>query len=301
MKRISFLGFTLLLVAIDALAQSAAPVKRSLLLLSLLFAVVSSAVGQEAGLGPAESQWQRYTVKGEEFSVTLPSFPRMRTTQVSRKNDGKVRVERHLKAIVDGVYYTIEAYENPEPKQSLEQFVDEQRPTPGYDPKTKRHLTIDGFNGIEYSSSSPAMVQFLATEKHLYRFSASSPVGQRRAIMEFFSSIKLGKEPDGIEVSDYTGEWIYTGREVDVKARLLTKPEPRYTKDARKNEISGTVVLIVVFAKSGEVNNIRVVASLPYGLTEQAIEAAKKIKFTPAMKEGKPVSMWIQLEYNFSL
>jgi hypothetical protein len=35
-------------------------------------------------------------------------------------------------------------------------------------------------------------------------------------------------------------------------------------------------------------------------LTELAIEAAKKIKFVPATKYGYPVSMWMQLEYNFS-
>ena len=276
--------------------------KRSLLLLSLLFAVVSSAVGQEPGIEAGEVEWRRYTVKGEEFSVALPLAPRMRTAQVARKSDGKVQVQKYLKAIVNGVYYTIEAFENPEPKQSLEEFADEQRGT--YDRKTKRDFVIDGFNGVEYSSknkASPSTVQFLATEKHLYRFSASGPPAQRRAMTEFLSSIKLGHEPEGIEVSNYTGEWIYTGKEVDVKARLLTKPEPSYTKDARKNDISGTVVLIVVFAKTGEVQNIRVVEGLPYGLTEAAIEAAKRIKFTPAMKEGKPVSMWMQLEYNFNL
>lgn len=276
--------------------------KRTLLLLSLLFAVVSSAVGQEPGMEAGEVEWRRYTVKGEEFSVALPLSPRMRTAQVARKSDGKVRVQKYLKAIVNGVYYTIEVFENPEPKQSLEEFADEQRGT--YDRKTRRDLTIDGFNGVEYSSKDkaiPATAQFLATENHLYRFSASGPPAQRRAMMEFLSSIKLGKEPEGIEVSDYTGEWIYTGKEVDVKARLKTKPEPGYTQEARKNEINGTVVLIVVFAKNGEVQNIRVVEGLPYGLTQAAIEAAKKIKFTPAMKDGKPVSMWIQLEYNFNL
>jgi TonB family protein len=60
------------------------------------------------------------------------------------------------------------------------------------------------------------------------------------------------------------------------------------------------VVLKAVFAKNGEVQNIRVVSGLPDGLTEQAIEAAKKITFTPAMKNGQPVSMWFQLEFNFS-
>jgi periplasmic protein TonB len=81
----------------------------------------------------------------------------------------------------------------------------------------------------------------------------------------------------------------------------LTHPEPAYTKDARDNKIAGVVILKAVFSKTGEVTNIRVVSGLPYGLTNQAIEAARKIKFTPATKDGKPVSMWMQLEYNFNL
>ena len=276
--------------------------KRIVLLLSLSFVIVSSAVGQGPGMGPMEGQWQRYTIKDEEFSVTMPKSPMMRTSKTARKSDGKVRFEKHLKTTVDGVSYIIDAFENPEPKQSLEQFVDELGLTDLFDPATRRPLTIDGFDGLEYLSKTfPATVRFVATEKHLYRFTAMGQAAERRAMMEFFSSIKLGKEPGGIEVSDDTGEWIYTGREVDVKARLLTKPEPSYTQDARKNRIEGTVVLKVVFSKSGEVTNIWTVAALPDGLTEQAIKAARKIKFTPAMKEGKPVSMWMQLEYNFSL
>jgi hypothetical protein len=37
------------------------------------------------------------------------------------------------------------------------------------------------------------------------------------------------------------------------------------------------------------------------GLTERAIEAAQRTRFIAAMKDGKPVSMWIQLEYYFNL
>jgi TonB family protein len=94
---------------------------------------------------------------------------------------------------------------------------------------------------------------------------------------------------------------IFSGREVTSKARLLAKPEPQYTEDARKNQIVGTVVLKVVFASNGSVSNIRTVSGLPYGLTERAIAAARQIKFVPATKDGHPVSMWMQLEYNFNL
>ncbi|HEY8410726.1 MAG TPA: TonB family protein [Pyrinomonadaceae bacterium] len=94
---------------------------------------------------------------------------------------------------------------------------------------------------------------------------------------------------------------IFTGKEVTSKARLISKPEPQYTEDARKNQITGTVVLKVVFTSGGSVTNIRTVSGLPYGLTERAIAAARQIKFVPATKDGHPVSMWMQLEYNFNL
>ena len=85
------------------------------------------------------------------------------------------------------------------------------------------------------------------------------------------------------------------------RAHLLSKPEPQYTEDARRNQITGTVVLKVVFASSGEVVQIRAVRTLPFGLTERAIAAARQIRFEPAKRDGQPVSVSMQLEYNFNL
>ncbi|HKQ52640.1 MAG TPA: energy transducer TonB [Pyrinomonadaceae bacterium] len=93
----------------------------------------------------------------------------------------------------------------------------------------------------------------------------------------------------------------FSPKEVNVKARILSRPEPQYTEEARKNQVSGTVVLRAVFSSSGQVTNIRAVSSLPYGLTERAIAAARQIRFTPAMKDGRAVSQYIQIEYNFNL
>lgn len=93
----------------------------------------------------------------------------------------------------------------------------------------------------------------------------------------------------------------FTAREVEQRARLLFKPEPQYTEEARRNQIIGTVMLRVVFSSSGEVVQIRAVRTLPFGLTERAIAAARQIKFVPAMKGGHAVSVHMQLEYNFNL
>ena len=94
---------------------------------------------------------------------------------------------------------------------------------------------------------------------------------------------------------------IFSGKDVTTKARVLSKPEPQYTEEARKNQITGTVVLRAVFSSAGQVTQIRAVSGLPNGLTERAIAAARQIKFVPATKDGRSVSMWMQLEYNFNL
>ena len=94
---------------------------------------------------------------------------------------------------------------------------------------------------------------------------------------------------------------VYIGRDVTTKARLISKPEPTYTEKARKNQVTGTVILRVVFAGDGIVKHIVIVKALPDGLTRNAVEAAKKIKFIPATLNGQPVSMFMQLEYNFNL
>jgi TonB family protein len=104
----------------------------------------------------------------------------------------------------------------------------------------------------------------------------------------------------GNNALDYANR-VFKPSEVSSKARIISRPEPQYTEDARKNQVSGTVVLRAVFSSNGSVTNIRTVSGLPHGLTERAMAAARQIRFTPATKDGRPVSQYIQIEYNFNL
>lgn len=94
---------------------------------------------------------------------------------------------------------------------------------------------------------------------------------------------------------------VFSTKDVTTKARVLTKPEPQYTDDARANQVTGTVILRCIFAADGTVKHFLIVRGLPFGLTEQSLRAARRIKFVPATKDGRPVSIFIQLEYNFSV
>lgn len=84
------------------------------------------------------------------------------------------------------------------------------------------------------------------------------------------------------------------------KVRVLRKPEPAYTEEARRNHVSGTVVIKAAMAADGKIKVIRVLRGLGYGLTERAIEAARKIGFKPATVGNRPVSQYLQIEYHFN-
>ncbi len=89
--------------------------------------------------------------------------------------------------------------------------------------------------------------------------------------------------------SQAQNERIYESKEVDRRAEVTKMPEVVYTEEARRNRVEGTVRLSVILRASGEVGDIVVLRSLPHGLNEEAIRAAKKIKFRPAIKDGRPV------------
>jgi TonB family protein len=87
----------------------------------------------------------------------------------------------------------------------------------------------------------------------------------------------------------------------DQRPTILYREKAKYTEIARINREQGTVVLQIVFGVNGEMQDIRVVRGLPDGLTHKAIEAAQKIKFNPAIKNGEPVSVRGSLEFSFYL
>ena len=94
---------------------------------------------------------------------------------------------------------------------------------------------------------------------------------------------------------------IFRVNEVSRRPRITNRPAPEYTPAARRNRISGNVVLIIVLCSTGKVTDAKVVQGLPYGLTESCVEAAKRIEFEPAEKDGHAVSVKMEIEYNFDL
>ena len=73
-----------------------------------------------------------------------------------------------------------------------------------------------------------------------------------------------------------------------------------YTDIARKNLINGKIALLVLLSENGKDKYILVVKGSGYGLDEQAVKAAQSIEFEPAIKDGKPISVVVMIQYEFS-
>lgn len=83
--------------------------------------------------------------------------------------------------------------------------------------------------------------------------------------------------------------------------RVVYQVDPEFSEEARKAKYQGTCTLMLIVDANGLPTNIRVANSLGMGLDEKAIEAAKKWRFEPAMKNGHPVAVEIALEVDFHL
>jgi TonB family protein len=83
--------------------------------------------------------------------------------------------------------------------------------------------------------------------------------------------------------------------------KITSKPKPSYTDAARNNQVTGTVILRVTFLASGQIGAISTVKGLPNGLTEQAIAAARSMRFEPAKVNGVGQNVTRQVEFSFSI
>jgi TonB family protein len=82
----------------------------------------------------------------------------------------------------------------------------------------------------------------------------------------------------------------------------LNNVEAEFSDEARRAKYQGVCLISVIVDAQGNPQNPRVIRALGMGLDEKALEAVRKYKFKPAMKDGKtPVPVMITVEVNFRL
>jgi protein TonB len=82
---------------------------------------------------------------------------------------------------------------------------------------------------------------------------------------------------------------------------VLYHPEPEFSEEARKSKVSGNVLVYLQVDELGRPTHVRVLRGLGMGLDEKAIEAVRQYKFRPAMEDGHPVAVEMNVEVNFQI
>jgi periplasmic protein TonB len=98
----------------------------------------------------------------------------------------------------------------------------------------------------------------------------------------------------------YGGGVFQVGGDV-TKPIAIYAPEPQYSERAREAKYQGTDVLSIIVTADGGVEDVQVVRPLGLGLDQNAIKTVKTWKFRPAMRNGHPVPVQVEVEVTFRL
>jgi len=94
--------------------------------------------------------------------------------------------------------------------------------------------------------------------------------------------------------------------------KILYQPEPQFSEIARQQKINGTVTVSFIVDAQGNTQNVRVVHSIAdtvdskhrdaaLTLDQAAVDTVLKYKFTPAMLDGRPVAVYLNVKVNFQI
>ncbi|MES9995488.1 TonB family protein [Desulfovibrio aminophilus] len=98
------------------------------------------------------------------------------------------------------------------------------------------------------------------------------------------------------------GQDTYGPGQVERPPRLLRKIDPIYPQAARRQGISGKMVVKFLVGPDGRVRDIEVVEAEPSGYFEQAaVDAVSRWEFSPGMLRGRAVAVWMLVPLSFSL
>ncbi len=103
---------------------------------------------------------------------------------------------------------------------------------------------------------------------------------------------------NGFLESGFGGGEKSTDRE---PVRIISKPTPAYTEEARNKKIEGDVIIDLIFTADRRIVVLRILHSIGYGLDETAVQAVSEIVFRPATENGRAVDFEARARVEFRL
>jgi protein TonB len=75
----------------------------------------------------------------------------------------------------------------------------------------------------------------------------------------------------------------------------------KYPEEARRAGLEGKVMVSILIGKDGNIKRITIDKADADVFRQPVIDALKKVRFTPARKDGKPVMVWYTQSISFKL
>jgi TonB family protein len=96
-------------------------------------------------------------------------------------------------------------------------------------------------------------------------------------------------------------EFYRQGQDGIISPVVLRDTKPKYTLEALRSKVTGTVVMECIVVTTGACVEVRVTQSLDPGLDRVAVNALQAWRFQPGLRMGKPVPVLVTVDMSFSL
>jgi TonB family protein len=113
-------------------------------------------------------------------------------------------------------------------------------------------------------------------------------------------SVHVDQADTAAAAKTVTGQVYKVGGDVSAPT-LIYSVDPSYSEQARRAKYQGVCLVQVVVNAQGSVQRTKVLRPLGMGLDKKAVQAVKQYRFTPALRNGKPVQVALNVEVNFRI
>jgi len=262
------------------------------------------------------ADWQILQLPTDEYSIELPTIA---TLIYADKQENNYR----FSAKFDGRFFFIfsENIKAENPDKNIEKFIANANAKPV-------ESKINGLKVKKYSFKFTDEyfhnLWLVKTKNKIYAFHSASEIEKDEVVERVLKSLSFKRKAMEINSVEFQSAEIEQSSEVSNNAvtnpeigigqgippklaanestlRILSKPRAKYTDFARFFDIQGAVRLKVTFLSTGEIGSIQAVRKLPLGLTAEAVEAARQMRFEPFRRDGKPINVTKLVEYSFTI
>jgi hypothetical protein len=288
----------------------------TVLLLSIFLACIINAQ-KESYTAPVK--WERYKLNEQNLSLNLPKLPVM----ISESNSCTQTKTDRFAVYANDVIYGFNvinklALEVPDwcenkngfGKKSFKERIKEFKAKK--EDSVEEKLNVNKREGVLVKDKllTYLFIDDLENDRWFEFWTANSEISNPQ-VEEYFKSILFRSETNAIEIGEGSDRTLGDKSENSSESispklenkgvQLFTKPRPVYTEIARKNNYEGSVTMRVTFLANGGIGSVQPIDEIPYGLTEEAIKAARKIVFIPAKRNGINISESKRVQYSFTI